>query len=82
MSTIRCSDGHGIPGGEGDLIQIDWERERARVVRIDLATGTLTLYRPLACRRGQGVALASEERAPDPGAFEAALAQPGGARTR
>jgi len=54
------------------VLQLGGQRERARVVRIDLATGPLTLDRPLPWRRGQGVALAYEGRAPDPG----------GARTR
>jgi parallel beta-helix repeat protein len=75
-------DGHGIPGEEGDLIQLQGGPERARVVRVDLAAGTLTLDRPLTWRRGQGVGLAYEGRAPDPGAFEAGADPPGGARSR
>jgi hypothetical protein len=64
-------DGHGIPGEGGDLIQLEGQRERASVVRIDFVRGTLGLDRPLAWRRGQGVTLAYEGRAPDPGAFAA-----------
>jgi parallel beta-helix repeat protein len=63
-------DGHGIEGEQGDLIQLAGQRERAHVVHIDFATGTLRLDRPLAWRKGQGVALAYEGKAPDMGAFE------------
>jgi len=63
-------DGHDIPGEGGDLIQLEGQRERASVVRIDFVRGTLSLDRPLTWRRGQGVTLAYEGRAPDPGAFE------------
>lgn len=63
-------DGFGIEGEVGDLIQLQGQAETARITKIDLATGNITLDRPLSCSDGQGVALAYSGKAPDIGAFE------------
>ena len=63
-------DGFGIEGEVGDLIQLQGETETARIKKIDLASGNLTLDRPLSWKDGQGVALAYTGAGPDIGAFE------------
>ncbi len=63
-------EGSGAAGEVGDLIQLEGQTARARVVQIDYAGRALLLDRPLAWRAGQGVAQTYEGRAPDPGAFE------------
>ncbi len=63
-------DGFGIEGEVGDLIQLQGQTETARIKKIDLATGNLTLDRPLSWKDGQGVALAYAGAGPDIGAFE------------
>ncbi|HYE24030.1 MAG TPA: choice-of-anchor D domain-containing protein, partial [Clostridia bacterium] len=64
-------DGFGIAGEVGDTIQLQGSGARARVVRIDYATNTLTLNASLTWSSGQGVALAFGGNAPDVGAQEA-----------
>ena len=71
-------DGFTIPGEGGDEIQLLGTTDRARIVRIDAASRTLTLSRPLSWHAGQGVALAFAGAAPDFGAFEADAGPPGG----
>jgi len=63
-------DGWGIPGEVGDTIQLAGTSARARLLRVDYDTQTLTLDRPLRWSAGQGVALAYEGAAPDLGAWE------------
>ena len=63
-------DGFGIEGEVGDLIQLQGQAERARIKKIDLASGNITLDRPLSWKDGQGVALAYSGKAPDIGVFE------------
>lgn len=64
------SDGFGIHGIQGDLIQLEGGVQRARVADIDYAGGVLFLDTPLSWADGQGVALGFEGKAPDMGAFE------------
>ena len=64
------SDGFGIRGMRGDLIQLEEGGERARVERIDYGRGMLFLDTALNWKDGQGVALAFEGKAPDMGAVE------------
>lgn len=64
------SDGFGIHGIEGDLIQLEGGTQKARIINMDYATGTLFLDTALAWNAAQGVALAYEGKAPDMGAFE------------
>lgn len=72
-------DGAGIPGEQGDLLQLAGDAATARVVAVDLEAQTLTLDAPLTWADDQGVALAYVGAAPDPGAFEQGLAEdPGG----
>jgi MYXO-CTERM domain-containing protein len=66
-------DGNGIDGEAGDLVQIEGQKEVARVVSIDDTTGTLTLDAPLTWADGEGVHLAYAGAAPDMGAFEFGL---------
>jgi hypothetical protein len=63
-------DGYGIDGEAGDLIQLQGQTARARVVAINYATNTLTLDTPLAATPGLGVHVAFAGSSPDPGAFE------------
>jgi hypothetical protein len=63
-------DGYGISGEPGDLIQLQGQTSRARVIDIDYSTNTLTLDSALSWAANQGVALAFEGSAPDIGAYE------------
>jgi hypothetical protein len=63
-------DGFGIAGEIGDLIQLDGQTDRARIVNADYDAHTLTLDRALTWTAGQGIALAYSGSAPDMGAFE------------
>lgn len=64
------SDGFGIQGLQGDVIQLEGESRRARITGIDYVRGTLALDVALSWKNGQGIALAYEGKAPDVGAFE------------
>ncbi len=64
------TDGFGIPGKAGDLVQLQGQTMSARVLAIDYATNTLTLDTPLSWSAGQGLHLAFSGSAPDVGAFE------------
>jgi hypothetical protein len=63
-------DGFGIEGEIGDVIQLQGQKENARIKRIDPKNGQITLDRPLSWKDGQGVALAYTGTGPDIGAFE------------
>lgn len=71
-------DGFGIPGEEGDRVQLEGQLESAVVIAVDISTGTLTLDEPLSWQAGVGVHLAYAGEAPDQGAFEHGLEEPGG----
>lgn len=66
-------DGYGIPGETGDEIQLEGQREVARVTAVDLAANRLQLDRALTWTAGQGVALRYGGSRPDVGAFESGL---------
>ncbi len=61
-------DGYGIT--EGDLIQLEGQTQRARIVSVDYDSDTITVDKTLAWSTGQGVSLAYQGAAPDVGAFE------------
>jgi parallel beta-helix repeat protein len=63
-------DGMGIPGEVGDVIQLEGQTDRARIVAVNYATNTLTLDRALSWTAGQGVAQRYNGTAPDIGAYE------------
>jgi parallel beta-helix repeat protein len=63
-------DGFGIGGEVGDMIQLAGTQQRARVVGVDYVAGALKLDRDLSWETGQGVSLAFEGSAPEPGAYE------------
>ena len=71
-------DGFELPGEPGDVVMLDGSRESARITAIDLATHTLSLDAPLTWSAGQGVHVAYAGAAPDMGAFEHGLEEPGG----
>lgn len=64
------TDGFGIPGESGDMVQLQGQPNSARILAIEYATHTLTLDTPLDWSAGQGLHLAYSGRAPDIGAFE------------
>jgi hypothetical protein len=66
-------DGHGIPGETGDEIQLEGQREAARLIAVDLAANRLRLDRALTWTADQGVALRYSGSRPDVGAFESGL---------
>jgi hypothetical protein len=63
-------DGFGLLGEKGDLIAVGDARRVARVVRVDTASQTLQLDRPLAWEQGEIVNLAWTGLGPDIGAYE------------
>jgi hypothetical protein len=63
-------DGYKMESEAGDLIQLEGEGGRARIVSIDYGTNTLTVDRVLSWKKGQGVHLAYAGKKPDVGAFE------------
>ncbi len=69
-------DGWGIPGVDGDLIQIVGTSQRARVTKVDYATNTITVDTALTWTQNQGIALAYLGSAPDAGAFEYGTSSP------
>jgi hypothetical protein len=62
------TNGSGIV--EGDLVQLQGQKQRARVVAVDYAQHTLTLDTNITWQQGQGVSLAYEGLGPDLGAYE------------
>ena len=63
-------DGFGIPGEQGDLVQLQGQQETARIVSIDYENKSLTLEKPLSWEEGQGLSLQYNGKAPDIGMFE------------
>lgn len=68
--TSSFYDGFGIEGEQGDVIQLEGQKETVRVVRADHEKNMLTLDRPLSWKEGQGVGLAYSGNGPDVGTFE------------
>jgi hypothetical protein len=66
-------DGLEVVGENGDLIQLQGQTTRVRVVDVDYTGNTLTLAQPLGWSAGLGVHLAYTGDAPDAGAFERGL---------
>ncbi|NOX75860.1 MAG: hypothetical protein GXP17_04445 [Gammaproteobacteria bacterium] len=64
------TDGFGILGETGDLIQLEGGAATARVIFIDYVSNMLTLDRSLTWIKGQGVHLKYVGDRPEPGAFE------------
>ncbi len=69
-------DGWGIPGEQGDLIQLQGQTETARIVSIDYDNNRITVDGSLSWSAGQGVSLPYHGSAPDVGAFEYASSGP------
>jgi len=65
---LYFTDGFGLV--QGDLIQLEGQSDRARVVGVDASAGLLLLSSPVDFSSGQGVALAYGGSAPDAGARE------------
>lgn len=63
-------DGWGIPGVDGDEIQIVGTSEKARITNVDYGTNTITVNATLTWTQNQGIALAYVGAAPDVGAHE------------
>jgi hypothetical protein len=63
-------DGWGIPGVQGDEIQILGTSQKARITNINYGTNTISVDRSLSWTQNQGVALAYAGAAPDAGAYE------------
>jgi hypothetical protein len=61
-------DGWGVT--EGDTIQFEGTSQRARIIRSDATTQTVTVDRSVSWTQNQGVSIAYEGSAPDVGAFE------------
>ena len=64
------SDGFGISGLKGDMIQLEGDNRTARVVKIDYQNNMLIVDRDLTWHSGQGVSLEYEGQSLDVGAFE------------
>lgn len=62
------TDGFGII--EGDLIQLQGQTARARIVNVDYTLNTITLDTTLTWEAGLGLTLTYEGVAPDIGAYE------------
>jgi hypothetical protein len=63
-------DGWGITGVQGDEIQLYGTSQRARIIKIDYSTHTITVDKDLTWTQNQGVSLAYEGAGPDIGAHE------------
>ncbi len=63
-------DGWGIPGVNGDEIQIVGTSQKARITHVDYGTNTITVNAALTWTQNQGIALAYVGAAPDVGAHE------------
>jgi len=63
-------DGYGIDGQAGDVIQLEGQTQTATIVKIDYASNTLTLDKPLSWTEQQGVSLRFSGNRPDIGNFE------------
>lgn len=62
------TDGWGVI--EGDLIQLEGQTKRVRIVKIDYKNRVITVDCTLSWRKGQGVSLPYKGVAPDVGAYE------------
>jgi hypothetical protein len=69
-ATGAFCDGYGIPGVQGDVIQLEGSGETARIVRVSKADATITVDRALTWSSGQGIGSPYTGTAPDVGAFE------------
>lgn len=63
-------DGWGIPGVDGDEIQIVGTFQKARITHVDYGTNTITVNAALTWTQNQGIALAYVGAAPEVGAHE------------
>ena len=63
-------DGFGIPGEAGDLIQLEDQSQKFRIVGIDYETNVVTLDKTVSWVKEQGIHLAYSGSRPDIGAFE------------
>lgn len=63
-------DGWGIPGVDGDEIQIVGTFQKARITHVDYGTNSITVNAALTWTQNQGIALAYVGAAPDVGAHE------------
>ncbi|MFC1479682.1 hypothetical protein ACFL6F_03710 [Planctomycetota bacterium] len=61
------TDGWGINGVQGDKVQIFGTLQQARIVKVDYSTDKITLDNSLKWKKGQGLTLSYEGRAPDIG---------------
>jgi hypothetical protein len=68
-------DGAGVPGVEGDQIQLQFGQQTARVVDIDYSSRSLLLDRALSWSEGEGVSLPFNGDSPDMGAYESSAVQ-------
>ncbi len=66
-------DGFGIPGEQGDIIQLEGETDMLRVVGIDYEQDEISLNESVSWVQGQGISLPYTGIAPDIGAFEFGL---------
>ena len=63
-------DGFGIPGEQGDLVQLKGQQESARIISINYDSSTLTLDRSMTWEENQGLTLKYNGVAPDIGMYE------------
>ena len=63
-------DGWGIPGVDGDEIQIVGTSQKARITIVDYGTNTITVDAPMTWTQNQGIASSYVGSAPDVGALE------------
>jgi parallel beta-helix repeat protein len=63
-------DGFGIPGQQGDLVQLEGQAQAARVVRVDYEKKVLALDRVLTWKDGLPLATSYSGKRPDLGTFE------------
>ena len=68
-------DGWGIPGVQGDRIQILGTTQKAKITSVNYDTNTIVVDTNLTWTMGQGIALAYEGSTPDLGAFEYGTAE-------
>jgi hypothetical protein len=63
-------DGWGIEGVRGDEIQLFGTSQKARIIKTDYRTCTITVDRKVSWHRNQRISLSYNNKAPDVGAFE------------
>jgi len=64
------TDGWGIAGVEGDMIQLFGTTQKARITSVNYTTNWITLDRSVTWTTGQGISLPYNGAAPDAGAHE------------